>query len=226
MRGAPGQRRGRAPLLSSGMRALLARRGAPEPDADAGAGSGEHGTASAGGEHPAAARADRITWATRVAAVVAAIGLVAVVVFGVMWWVATHGSAAQTAAGRDEALAAARQIAVNLETLDYNTVDKGLDTWEASTTGPLLEEFKKNRQQYADQMRAVQTTTNARLVDAALSDLDLAAGKAKAVASVDVTTTKTVNGAPSLPTTRQVRMQLSLVRTPDAGWKADAASAL
>jgi Mce-associated membrane protein len=200
------------------MRALLARRGAPEP--------GRAVADEAAGTVDGAARADRITWATRVTAVVAVAGLVAVVVFGWMWWNASHGSAARTAADREEVLAAARQIAVNLETLDYNTVDKGLDTWEASTTGPLLDEFKKNRQQYANQIRSVQTTTTARLVDAALSDLDLPAGKAKAVASVDVSTTKMVNGAPSLPVTKQVRMQLDLLRTPDAGWKADAASAI
>jgi len=161
-----------------------------------------------------------------VVAAVAGLGLVAVVVFGVMWWTAANGSAAKTAAARDDALASARQIAVNLQSLDYTTVDKGLATWEASATGPLLDEFKKNQQQYADQIRKVQTTTKAKLVDAALSDIDVAAGKAKAVAAVDVTTTQTVNGAPSLPITKQVRIQLDLVRTPDAGWKAAAASAI
>jgi Mce-associated membrane protein len=192
------------------MRALLARRGATDDEAG-----------------PTAPRqSDRITLATRVAAVVAGLGLVAVVVFGVMWWTAASGSAAKTAAARDDALASARQIAVNLQSLDYTTVDKGLATWEASATGPLLDEFKKNQQQYADQIRKVQTTTKAKLVDAALSDIDVTAGKAKAVAAVDVTTTQTVNGAPSLPITKQVRIQLDLVRTPDAGWKAAAASAI
>jgi Mce-associated membrane protein len=192
------------------MRALLARRGATDDEAG-----------------PTAPRqSDRITLATRVAAVVAGLGLVAVVVFGVMWWTAASGSAAKAAAARDDALASARQIAVNLQSLDYTTVDKGLATWEASATGPLLDEFKKNQQQYADQIRKVQTTTKAKLVDAALSDIDVAAGKAKAVAAVDVTTTQTVNGAPSLPITKQVRIQLDLVRTPDAGWKAAAASAI
>jgi len=192
------------------MRALLARRGASD-----------EGVADA-----APAPAGRVSLATRVAAVVAGLGLVASVVFGAMWWTAAHGTAARTAVTRDEALAAGRQIAVNLQTLDYNTVDKGLATWEASATGPLLAEFKKNQQQYADQIRKAQTTTNARLIDTALADLDVAAGKAKAVSSVDVTTTQMVNGVPSLPITKQVRIQLSLVRTPDAGWKADAASAI
>jgi Mce-associated membrane protein len=192
------------------MRALLARRGA---------------TDEAAGD-PVQRRADQITLWTRVAAVVAGLGLVAVVVLGIVWWTALHGSSAKDATARDDALAAARQIAVNLQTLDYNNVDKGLAIWESSSTGPLLTEFQKNHQQYADQIRKVQTSTSAKLVDAALSDVDVAAGKAKAIASVDVTTSQTANGAPSLPVTKQVRIALDLVRTPDAGWKAASASAI
>ncbi len=195
------------------MKALLARRGA-------------NGGPDQAGSAEAAGKPDRITLATRVAGVLAVLGLVAVMVFGALWWFAGHGSDATTASARDEALLAARQIAVNLQSLDFNTVDKGLDTWQASATGPLLTEFQKNRQQYADQIRKVQTSSTARVVDAALADLDTAAGKARAVAAVDVTTTQTVNGTPSLPVTKQVRIQLDLVRVPDAGWKAAAASAI
>lgn len=169
---------------------------------------------------------DPVSVLTTVAAVVAVIGLLGVGWFGFSWWQASHGPAAEVATARDDALAAARQIAINLQSLDHNTVEKGLDTWEASATGPLLEEFRNNRQRYAEQIRAVKTTTNARVVDAALTDLDAEAGKAKALASVDVTTTQVVNGAPSLPATKQVRIQLELVRVPDAGWKAAAASAI
>lgn len=168
-------------------------------------------------------RPDRVKVATWVAAVVAGLGLVGVVVFGALWWNAENGDAAKAAATREDALAAARQIAINLQTLDYKTVDKGLDTWMASATGPLLDEFKKNRQQYADKMRQVQTSTSARLVDAALSDLDVAGGKATAIAALDLTTIPTVNGTPALPETKQVRIKLDLVRTPD-GWKAASAS--
>ncbi|WP_051343150.1 hypothetical protein [Pseudonocardia spinosispora] len=180
----------------------------------------------AGGDPETGPKPDRVTLATRIAAIAVVLGLIGVVVFGSLWWSATHGQAAKTAAGRDDALAAARQIAVNLQTLDYSTVDKGLDTWEASATGPLLDELKKNRKQYADQIRQLQVSTTGRLVDAALSDLDITAGKATALAAVDVNVTQMVNGAPSLPYTKQVRLQIELVRTPDAGWKADASGAI
>jgi len=192
------------------MKALLARRGA----------TGETGGAAAVG------RPDRIALATRVAAAVAVLGLIGVIVFGARWWMAGHGSDADIAAGRDDALVAATQIAVNLQTLDYATVDKGLDIWQSSATGPLLAEIQKNRLQYADQLRKVQTTSTAKVVDAALANLDLAGGKATAVASVDVSTTQNVNGTPSLPVTRQVRIQLELVRVPDTEWKAASATAV
>lgn len=193
------------------MRSLLARRSA--------AAEGPEGT-------PATGDAAGIALGVRIAAVVAVLGLAAVVVFGSLWWLADHGADAATAAARDDALVAARQIAVNLQSLDYNTVDEGLDTWQSSATGPLLQEFNKNRAQYADQLRKVQTTSTARVVDIALADFAAAAGKARAIGSVDVKTTQNVNGSPSLPVTRQVRIQLELVRMPDGGWKAAAASAI
>ncbi|HEY4005548.1 MAG TPA: hypothetical protein VGM60_10255 [Pseudonocardia sp.] len=187
------------------MSALLARRGAA-PGGPAGA--------------------DRVRLLTVAAGVVAGLGLIGAVVFGILLWNITRGAGAQAAVARDDALASARQVAANLQTLDYNTVDEGLDTWQASATGPLLGEFTKNRQQYAAQIRQARTSTTARVVDAALSDFDDTTGKATAIAAVDVSTTQQVNGAPSLPVTKQVRIQLELVRMPDAGWKADAASAL
>jgi hypothetical protein len=112
-----------------------------------------------------------VTAAIRVVALVAALGLIGAVTFGVMWWRTEHGSPIQTAMARDSALASARPIAVN----------------------------------------------------AALSGLDPVAGKATAIAALDASTTKMLNGAPSQPINKQVRIQLVLVRTPDAGWKAAAA---
>jgi Mce-associated membrane protein len=161
--------------------------------------------------------------AVRLAGAVALAALLACLVFAVMWWNAANGSAARSVAARDDALGAARQIAVNLQTLDFTTADKGLGLWEASTTGPLHDEFQKNHAQYADEIRKAQTSTRARIIDVALSDLDAGAGTAKVLAAVDVTSTQLANGGPGLPFTKQVRIQLDLVRTPDNGWKASAA---
>jgi len=198
------------------MRLPLVRRGAA---GKAGADAGDRAATPGAGS-------DRIALATRISAVLAGVGLIAVLVFGILWFLALHGPGAKTAAARDDAVVAARQIALNLQSLDYNTVDKGLDTWEQSATGRLFDEIHKNRQQYADQLRKVQTSSTARVVDVALADFDPAAGTARAIASVDVSTTQNVNGTESVPVTRQVRVQLDLVRTPDAGWKAASASAI
>lgn len=202
------------------MKSLLARRGATGKSATGGSNTGEMvGPGKSG-------RPDRIDLGTRVATVVAVIGLIGVLVFGTLYGLARFGPGVNTANGRDDALVAARQIAVNLQTLDYSTVDKGLDIWQSSATGALLAEIEKNRLQYSDQLRKVQTTSTANVVDAALANLDLGAGTATAIAAVDVKTTQSVNGTPSLPVTRQVRIKLELVRVPDAGWKAAAASAI
>jgi Mce-associated membrane protein len=161
--------------------------------------------------------------ATKLAAAVAALGLVGTVIFGSLWWSTTHGSAVETASARDDALAAARKIAVNLQTLDYRNVNAGLDAWKESSTGPLLEEFQRNGGRYAAQITQVHTTSTARLVGAGLSDLDATAGKATAVAALDISTVTPNGGAAHQPVTNQVRIELALVRTPDGTWKAAAA---
>jgi Mce-associated membrane protein len=175
---------------------------------------------------PVTREGDKIDVLTKVALGFAVLGLVGVLVSGGALLLTKFGPGAKTAAVRDDALVAAKQIAVNLQSLDFNTVEKGLDTWEASATGPLLAEFQKGRKEYAARMAQSQLTSTGRVVDVALSNLDVDKGTATAIASVDVKTTQNVNGSPSLPVTRQVRMQVELVRTPDAGWKAATASAI
>jgi Mce-associated membrane protein len=165
-----------------------------------------------------------VATATKFAAAVAAVGLVGTATFGLLWWSATHGTDVQIAEARDNALAAARKIAVNLQTLDYRTVNAGLDGWKASATGPLLAEFQRNGSQYAAQIAQARTTSTARLVGAGLSDLDATAGKATAIAALDISTVTANGGTPNPPAiTKQVRIELALVRTPDGTWKAAAA---
>lgn len=160
---------------------------------------------------------------TRVAAVAAGLGLVGAVALGVLWWNAGHGSTAQAAQARGAALDAAGRIAVNLQTVDAGAVEQGLTVWEDSATGALLDEFQRNRKRYAEDLRKAQSSTTARLVNAAIADLDAPNGRATAIASVDVTRTPVANGAPKTPVTKRIRVQMELVRTSDKVWKADAA---
>lgn len=192
------------------MTALLARLGY---------GAGPDGTA-------ATLKGDRVALGTVVAAGAALIGLLGVLLFGGLWLWAVHGPDARATAVREDALVAARQIAVNLNSLDYTSVEKGLDTWEESSTGPLLDEFRKNRQPYAAQVNQVRMTLSGTVVDVALTNLDTDAGKAQALAAVDVKTTVNTGGTTSLPVNRSVRVRLDLVRVPDLGWKAAAATSV
>ena len=54
----------------------------------------------------------------------------------------------ELAATRDAVLVDAQQAAINLNTLDHNNVAAGLDLWEQTSTGTLLEEFRSNRAEY------------------------------------------------------------------------------
>lgn len=188
---------------------LLARLGLAGPD----------GTA-------ATLKGDRVALGTALAAGAALIGLLGVLLFGGLWLWAVQGPDSRTVAVREDALLAARQIAINLNSLDYTAVQKGLDTWEGSATGPLLEEFRKNRQQYVAQINQVRTTLSGTVVEVALTDLDVGAGKARALAAVDVKATVNANGATSLPINRQVRVRMDLVKVPDVGWRAAAATSV
>lgn len=192
------------------MTALLARLGCD---------AGPDGTA-------ATLKGDRVALGTVVAAGAALVGLLGVLVFGGLWLWAVHGPNARATAVREDALVAARQIAVNLNTLDHTSADKGLDTWEESSTGPLLEEFRKNRQPYVAQLNQVRMSLSGTVVELALTNLDTHAGTAQALAAVDVKTTVNANGTTSLPVNRPVRIRLDLVRVPDLGWKATAADSV
>jgi Mce-associated membrane protein len=192
------------------MTALLARLGF---------GAGPDGTA-------ATLKGDRVALGTVVAAGAALVGLLGVLVFGGLWLWAVYGPNARAVAVREDALVAARQIAINLNTLDYTAADKGLDSWEQSSTGPLLEEFRKNRQPYVAQLNQVRMSLSGTVVDIALTNLDTDAGTAQALAAVDVKTTVNANGTTSLPVNRPVRIRLDLVRVPDLGWKATAANSV
>lgn len=171
-------------------------------------------------------KGDHVALGTVVAAGAALVGLLGVLVFGGLWLWAVHGPDAHATAVREDALLAARQIAINLNSLDYTSVEKGLDTWEESSTGPLLDEFRKNRQPYAAQVNQLRMTLSGTVVDVALTNLDTDAGKAQALAAVDVKTTVNAGGTTSLPVNRSVRVRLDLERVPDVGWKAAAATSV
>ena len=156
---------------------------------------------------------------TRTPLLVAAGLLVACLAFLVVA-IVVHGrdgsgsSATLTPALRDQALLAARQDVVVLNSLDYRDIDRGLARWRGASTGQLRSSFADvtpaDRKRIAD----AKAVTTARIVEAAVVSLDPAAGQARIIASVELTVTP-ANGKAVV---KRERQQADLQRV-GASWK-------
>lgn len=147
--------------------------------------------------------------------------LLAAIVFaawaGVSWLSAPRASAA--AQSRDQALRAGEQDVLNFNTLDYRTVAQGLRLWEQSSTGPLHSQIVTGQASFEAQIKQAQTVTTARILDGALTSLNLRAGTAKIIVALQLTVTPAHGSA----TSKQSRLAGQLTRT-SAGWKLSALS--
>ena len=156
-----------------------------------------------------------------VLAVLAILACAAAVWFGLSWYRAAHDESLELAATRDVVLREAQQAAVNLNTLNFERVDQTLDRLERSSTGELLEEYRRNRQAYARAITDTRAKTEARVLDAAVARLDTRTGRAVVLVANEVTMT----GPQAQPTAQRQRLQLEMTRT-GQGWKASAVATL
>ena len=156
--------------------------------------------------------------ATPVLAVVAAVAVLGAGWAGYSWWSVTKDDAAQTIQARDSALQAARQLAVVLQSVDPAHPEDSMQAWQAAATGLLLQKLQTDSDKYLGDLKKSPSTSQATVVDAALTDLDAQAGTASAITALDVTQSALVNGVPGASTVRQLRVKLTLSRT-DQGWK-------
>lgn len=129
--------------------------------------------------------------------------------FGVSWAVAANDESVGFAAQRDDALQSGQLAIINFNTLDYRDVQKGLDRWAQSSTGPLHEEVVKGRDANAAKIAEAKSSTSAKVLDAAMTELDDRAGKARMIAVVEVVVTQ--EGQPQ-PAKKQSRYQAELTR--------------
>ncbi|MBO2464842.1 nuclear transport factor 2 family protein [Actinomadura violacea] len=133
---------------------------------------------------------------------------------GQNWYTAAHDGAHAYSRTRDAVLQSAEQGVQNLSTLDYRDVDTGLATWLDSTTGDLHQQIAQGRTGFTDQVRKARTVTTAKILDAAVSELDERSGKASVLVAVETTVTP----PGGTPVTKQNRLEGRLARTP-GGWK-------
>ncbi|MCD2192560.1 hypothetical protein LQ327_04025 [Actinomycetospora endophytica] len=154
-----------------------------------------------------------------VLAVLTVLAFVAAVVAGGYWWLGTHGTTANQSADRDVAVDAAEQIVVNINTVRPQTIDADLAAAQSSLTDPMLTEYGKVRQQFADSLKKSQASVVAKPAGASLTAFDDDKGTASAIVAINVT----ASSANQQPTQKQQLFQVDMQRTPD-GWKAAKAS--
>ncbi|MGH3389477.1 MAG: hypothetical protein ACRDOO_11440 [Actinomadura sp.] len=152
-----------------------------------------------------------------VAIVLVAIAAACAAWFGTGWYRAANDDSLHFSQARDEALRAGEQAIQNLNTLDHRNVGQGLAGWLDSTTGDLHSQISQGRPQFEQQVAQAKTTSTARILDGAITELDERAGKARIIVAIQLTVTP----ADGNPTTKQSRLQGELTRT-DTGWKLSA----
>ena len=125
-----------------------------------------------------------------------------------------NSGTSDSAAARDEALLAARQDIVVLNTLDYRRVESGLQRWSDASTGALHAQLARVSSDERKRIAAAQTVTTAKVLDAAVVNLDTATGSAMVIASVELT----VHPAGKPAQLKRERLRAQLVRVGDT-WK-------
>ena len=140
---------------------------------------------------------------------------------GWSWYSAAHTSSPAAAQLRDQVLQSGEQAVQNFNTLDYRNIGRGLALWEQSSTGTLHSEIVAGRAQFVRDIQQTKTVTTARILDGALTSLNVQSGTASIIVAVQITVTP-VKGA---PTVKQSRLAGRLTRT-TAGWKLSALGAV
>ncbi|MEV0090793.1 hypothetical protein [Streptomyces sp. NPDC050738] len=133
---------------------------------------------------------------------------------GWSWYAAAHDDSAGYAQARDDALQAGEQAVQNMNTLDYKQLARGLDSWEASTTGDLHKQLTDGRTQFEKQIQQAKTVSTAKVLSGAVTELDERTGKASVMVALRIT----VTAPKGKPAAKESRLLGELTRT-SAGWK-------
>lgn len=137
--------------------------------------------------------------------------------FGWSWHSAEHSPALADARTRDVVLQDAEQAVLNFNTLDYHQASAGLKLWLDSSTGALHSQLSAGLRQEVTLVQGKKTITTAKILDAAVTQLDTAAGTASVMVAVDVTVTPS-KGSPFTERESEIGQ---LTRTA-SGWKLSA----
>ncbi|MGI8333000.1 hypothetical protein ACRYCC_23860 [Actinomadura scrupuli] len=136
---------------------------------------------------------------------------------GWSWYGAAHDGSLRYSQVREEVLQSGEQAIQNLNTLDYRDLSQGLKTWQDSSTSDLYQQIVQGRAEFEQQVRTARTTTSARILEGAVTELDDRAGKAAVIVAVQIVVTP----PEGRPTTKRSRLAGRLTRTA-TGWKLSA----
>ncbi|MFC0439378.1 hypothetical protein [Kutzneria buriramensis] len=162
-------------------------------------------------------------WQGALSAVAAVLLLAALIFCGasmVSWGTASGDESVKFAATRDDVLRVGREELINFYTLDYKNPDASFDRLVQSSTGDLATAIKQGEANWKKQLADQKTSSTAKVLDAAVTELDDRAGTATVVAIVQVDVTPN-NGKPA----NRLPMQIQLTRT-DQGWKLSQAGSI
>lgn len=137
---------------------------------------------------------------------------IATVLAALLWWQAAADPDVQLARTREIVLDAGSRALVELNTIAPDGAEADLDRWERSATGPLLQQLQDRRDQNVAAARGAGTSTSARVLRAAVTEVD--ADRAHMIAALEVAETDE-NGQ---VTPKRSRLDAELIRTPE-GWK-------
>lgn len=139
-------------------------------------------------------------------------------------WAAWHGEPDARSGperARDAVLASAREQIAALNSMDPARVDAGLRAWQDASTGALHDQLARDEPRNRTKIGQARTAASATVTGAAVTSLDVRAGKGKVIASVQVKLALQ-GGAPTL---QRKRFEAGTVRTP-SGWKLESLTAI
>ncbi len=125
-------------------------------------------------------------------------------------------TAGRTDDDRQEALAAARQQAVNLTSIDHRTAATDIDRILAGSTGELAAQFRKEKQPLVTLLGTTQSRSQGEVLDAGVVSLNARTAEVLVAVDANVNNVETqMAGKGGL--LNRYRMSLSLVRV-GSGW--------
>lgn len=128
--------------------------------------------------------------------------------------VAKRIAAASEADTRDEILQAARQVGLNLMSMDHRTIEKDTQRVLSGSTGTFKDQYAAQTKTFIDEITKNQATSQAQVLGAGVTDYDEDSAEVIVAVSAVVTSPAVPTGAP-----RNMRFLIEMSRV-DGKWLA------